>query len=214
MFNPWPVHGIPDSPKRSAGRGRPGAGRAARPRSPVPCVVPCVGSVLPIVMARPRNSRQAQSRGLPEDLDLLLEPPVLALEPLQLGLLGLARGQRLRRAGRQVLVAPPAQLAGAQPQLGRDLAQPLAAVQQAPDRLGPELGGEPPPLLPLPHPALLGCSGSLANPPLLRGQSTLLGLRGHGSAVPRPAVDRTVPALAPLPRLPRWLSRLLPASLP
>ena len=38
-----------------------------------------------------------------------------------------------------------AQLAGAQPQLGRDLAQPLAALEQPLDRLGLELGGEPPP---------------------------------------------------------------------
>src|SRR5205085_6851561 len=118
----------------------------------------------------------------PEDLDLLLEPLVLPLQPLQLGLLGLARGQRLRRARRQVLVAPRAQLAGAQPQLGRDLAQPLAAVQQPLDRLGLELGGEPPPLLPLSHPALLRCSGSLANPPLLRGQSTSSPMAGSAKA--------------------------------
>src|SRR5919199_1835036 len=85
---------------------------------------------------------------------------------------GIAGGQRLRRAGRRVLVAPPAQLAGAQPQLGRDLAQPFAALEQPLDRLGLELGGEPPPGPPLRHPTLLRCSGSLANPPLLRGQST------------------------------------------
>src|SRR5205085_9899715 len=99
------------------------------------------------------------------------QPLDLALEPLGLGLLRLAGSQRLRRAGRQVLVAPPAQLAGAQPQLGRDLAQPLAAVQQPLDRLGLELGGEPPPGPLLRHPALLRCSGSLANPPLIRGRS-------------------------------------------
>ena len=40
------------------------------------------------------------------------------------------RGRRLRRARGQALVAPRAQLAGAQPRPGRDLAQPLAAVQQ------------------------------------------------------------------------------------
>src|SRR4051794_1456562 len=120
-----------------------------------------------------RDPPGEKSGGLLEDLDLLLEPLVLALQPLQLGLLGLAGGQRLRRAGRQVLVAPPAQLPGAQAELRRDLAQPLAAVQQAPDRLGLELGGEPPPLLPLRHPTLLRCSGSLANPPLLRGRSSL-----------------------------------------
>src|SRR5205085_5793134 len=126
----------------------------------------------------------------PEDLDLLLEPLVLPLQPLQLGLLGLARGQRLRRARRQVLVAPRAQLAGAQPQLGRDLAQPLAAVQQPLDRLGLELGGEPPPLLPLSHPALLRCSGSLANPPLLRGQSNQLPHEWRGTITCAARVSR------------------------
>src|SRR4051794_12091195 len=119
-----------------------------------------------------RDPPGEKSGGLLEDLDLLLEPLVLALQPLQLGLLGLARGQRLRRAGRQVLVAPAAQLPGAQAELGRDLAQPLAAVQQPLDRLRLELGREPPPGPPLRHPALLRCSGSLANPPLLRGRST------------------------------------------
>src|SRR5690242_21268969 len=45
----------------------------------------------------------------------------------------------------------------------------------------------------------------------------VLGLRGDGSTVPRPAVDRTVPALAPLAGLPefRWrLGRPGPARLP
>src|SRR3954469_13701474 len=41
-----------------------------------------------------------------EDLDLLLQPLVLPLQPLGLGLLGLAGGQRLRGARGQVLVAP------------------------------------------------------------------------------------------------------------
>src|SRR4051794_20609065 len=118
-----------------------------------------------------RDPPGEKSGGLLEDLDLLLEPLVLALEPLQLGLLGLALGQRLRRARRQVLVPPAAQLPGAQAQLGRDLAQPLAAVQQPLDRLGLELGREPPPGSLLHHPALLRCSGSLASPPLLRGRS-------------------------------------------
>src|SRR5437764_10862655 len=113
-----------------------------------------------------------KSRRLPEDLDLLLEPLVLALEPLQLGLLRLAGGQRLRRARRQVLVAPRAELPGAQPQLGRDLRQPSTALEQALDRLRLELGREPAPGPPLRHLALLGCSGSLANPPLPRGKST------------------------------------------
>src|ERR687885_735548 len=89
---------------------------------------------------------------------------------------GIARSQRLRRAGRRVLVAPPAQLAGAQPQLGRDLAQPFAALEQPLDRLGLELGGEPPPGPLLRHPALLGCPGSLANPPLPGRRSRALAI--------------------------------------
>src|SRR3954471_11965112 len=119
--------------------------------------------------------------GLLEDLALLLQPLVLALQPLQLGLLGLAGGQRLRRAGRQGLVAPPAQLAGAQPPLGRALARPLAAVPQPPGRLRLELGREPAPGPLLRHPTLLRCSGSLANPPLLRRQSTRACLRTGGA---------------------------------
>ena len=62
------------------------------------------------------------------DLDLLLEPLVLPFQPLQLGLLRLVLSQRLRRAGCHVLVAPCAELAAAQPQLARRLAQPLAAI--------------------------------------------------------------------------------------
>ncbi len=108
---------------------------------------------------------------LPEDLDLLLEPLDLALEPLRLGLLGLAGGQGLRRARRQVLVAPRAQLAGAQPQLGRHPRQSLAALEQPLDRSRLELRREPASGPPFRHPALLGCSGSLANPPLPRGKS-------------------------------------------
>src|SRR3954451_7872604 len=61
-----------------------------------------------------RDPPGEKSRGLLEDLDLLLEPLDLALEPLRLRLLGLALAQRPRRARRQVLVAPPAQLAGAE----------------------------------------------------------------------------------------------------
>jgi hypothetical protein len=97
-----------------------------------------------------------KSRGLPEDLDLLLEPLVLALEPLQLGLLGLAGGQRLRGPRRQVLVAPCAELPGAEAEFGRDLAQPLTALEQPLDRFRLELGREPAPGSLLRHPALLG----------------------------------------------------------
>src|SRR5947209_17868021 len=103
-----------------------------------------------------RSPGRKKSRGLLEDLDLLLEPLDLALEPLRLCPLGPALGQRLRRARRQVLVAPRAELAGAQPQLGRDLAQPLAAPEQALARLRLELGRDPPPGSLLRHPILLG----------------------------------------------------------
>ena len=48
-----------------------------------------------------------------------------------------------------------------------------AALQQSPDRLGLELSREPAPGSLLCHAALLGGSGSLANPPLPRGKSSL-----------------------------------------
>src|SRR4051794_22824934 len=113
--------------------------------------------------ARPPRTRTGsrdpsceKSRGLPEDLDLLLEPLDLTLEPLRLGLLGLALGQRLRGPGRQVLVAPAAQLPRADAELGRGLGQALAAIEEPLDRLRLELGGEPPSLPPLRHVVLLG----------------------------------------------------------
>src|SRR4028119_1490418 len=48
-----------------------------------------------------------KSRGPPQDLVLLLEPPVLAPQPGQLGGLRLLPGERLGRAGRPT-PAPPA----------------------------------------------------------------------------------------------------------
>jgi hypothetical protein len=65
-------------------------------------------------------------------------------------------GQRLRRTGHQVLVAPQAQLPRAQPQLGHDLGQALAALKQPLDRLGLELGRKSSPGPLLRHPVLLG----------------------------------------------------------
>ena len=91
-----------------------------------------------------------------EDLDRLLQPPVLALEPPHVRLLGLAGGRRPRRARGQVLVPPAAQLPRAEAGLGRGLRQALAALEQALGRLGLDLGGEPPSLLPLRHIVLLG----------------------------------------------------------
>src|SRR3954453_20476806 len=125
-----------------------------------------------------RDPPGEKSRGLPEDLDLFLEPLVLALEPLQLGLLGLAGGPRLPPARGQGVVPPRAELPGAHPQLGRDLRQPSTALEQALDRLRLEPGREPAPGPPLHHLALLGCSGPLANPSLPRGKSILSRARG------------------------------------
>jgi hypothetical protein len=44
-----------------------------------------------------------------------------------------------------------------------------------------ELGREPPLVPPLRHPALLGCSGLLANPPLPRGRFRSLATAGAAS---------------------------------
>src|SRR3954462_1517445 len=74
-------------------------------------------------------------------------------------------GQCLGRAGRQVLGAPLAELPGANVKLRRYLRQPLAAVQQPLHCLRLELPREAPSGSPLRHPPLLGCLGSLANPP-------------------------------------------------
>src|SRR4051812_21802990 len=95
---------------------------AARQRStldPLPCKL------------QSRDPPGEKSRGLPEDLDLLLQPLVLAPQPGELGRLGLLPGQRLRRAGRQVLVAPPAQLPRADAELRRHLRERLAAPEQS-----------------------------------------------------------------------------------
>src|SRR5918998_3975247 len=85
---------------------------------------------------------------------------------MRLGLFRLALGRRLRGPCRQLLVAPRAELPRVQPQLGRDLREPSATLEQPLDRLHLELGREPASGPPLRHPILLGCWGSLANPPL------------------------------------------------
>src|SRR4051812_48159361 len=70
-----------------------------------------------------------------------------------------------------VLGAPLAELPGANAKLRRHLRQPLAAVQQPLHRLFLELPREAPSGSPLRHPSLLGCLGSLANPPASGGKS-------------------------------------------
>src|SRR5689334_12115202 len=86
-----------------------------------------------------------------EDLVLLLQPLVLALQPGQLRCFGLLSGQGLGGAGRQTLVAPRPELVGVDAELGRHLLQGLAALLEPLDRLGLVLGGEPPPLALLRH---------------------------------------------------------------
>src|SRR3954470_13251968 len=84
-----------------------------------------------------------------------------------------ADGQCLGRAGRQVLSAPLAELPGANVKLRRYLRQPLAAVQQPLHCLRLDLPRDAPSGSPLRHPSLLGCLGSLANPPAPGGKSIL-----------------------------------------
>src|SRR5215210_4169323 len=115
-----------------------------------------------------------KSCSFPEDLDLLLEPLDLATEPLGLSLLGFAPGQRLGRACGQVFIAPLAQLPRADIQFSGDVRQRPATLDQALNRLGFVLAGEPSSRSSLCHFALQGCSGSLQNPPLHRGRPNLL----------------------------------------
>src|SRR4051794_31053186 len=93
-----------------------------------------------------------------------------------------------------MLRPPRAQLPGAQPQLGRHLRQALAVLKQPLDRLRLELGREPPPGSLLRHVALLGCWGSLANPPLPRGRS-----KQHHGSVPFPVADEGAVAMVAPP---------------
>src|SRR3954451_9449231 len=114
-----------------------------------------------------------KSRRLAQDQVLLLQPFVLASEALHLRLLGLALGQSLGRSSRQVLSAPRAELAGAQPEFCCHLWQ-AALVQHALDRLRLELCRKPAPSSPLCHTILLECLGSLANPPLPGGSPEMV----------------------------------------
>src|SRR4051812_27129727 len=131
-----------------------------------------------------------------QDQVLVFEPLDLALEPLGLGLLDFAGGERLSRASRKLLIAPLAQLARAHIQLRSDVGERPTALNHTLNRLGLILAGEPPPGSFLCHSILLGCSGSLQNPPLHRGKPRLRLLR-------RVDRSRAEPAARGLLRSPR-----------
>src|SRR4051812_39893078 len=117
-----------------------------------------------------RDPLGEKSGGLAQDQVLVLEPLHLALEAQHLGFIRLLLGQRLSRASRKLLIAPLAQLARADIQLRSDVGEWQATLDQALNRLGLILAGEPPPGSLLCHSILLGCLGSLQNPPLHRGK--------------------------------------------
>src|ERR671929_134245 len=85
---------------------------------------------------------------------------------------GIARGQCFGRTGRELFIAPLAQLPRAEAKLGGDIRQRLAAVEEMLNGLRLELTSKPSPGPLLRHAILLGSSGSLQNPPLPRGKST------------------------------------------
>src|SRR4051812_14108959 len=100
-----------------------------------------------------------------------------ALQSVGFHLTRVGVGMGLCRAGRQVLGVPLAELPGANVKLRRYLRQPLAAVQQPLHCLRLELPREAPSGSRLRHPSLLGCLGSLANPPAPGGKSnTMVGM--------------------------------------
>src|SRR3954469_11165622 len=117
-----------------------------------------------------RDPPSEKSGSFPEDLDFLFEPLDLTPEPLGLGLLGFAGGERLSRARGQLFIAPLAQLARSDTQFSGDTVQRPATLDQALNRLGLILTRKPSPRSSVCHFALLGCSGSLQNPPLRGGK--------------------------------------------
>src|SRR3954452_12366519 len=120
-----------------------------------------------------RDPPREKSGSFPEDLDFLFEPLDLTPEPLDLGLLGFAGGERLGRTSRKLFVAPLAQLPRADIQFSGDIGQRPATLDQALNRLGLILTRKPSPGSSVCHFALLGCSGSLQNPPLRGGKPSL-----------------------------------------
>src|SRR3954471_17324086 len=123
-----------------------------------------------------RDPLGEKSGGLAQDQVLVLEPLHLALEAQHLGFIRFLLGQRLSRASRKLLIAPLAQLARADVQLRSDVGQRPPALKHTLNRLGLILAGEPPPGSLLCHSILLGCLGSLQNPPLHRLSRSLRGL--------------------------------------
>src|SRR5215218_7943698 len=119
-----------------------------------------------------RDPPGEKSGGLAQDQVFLFEPLDLASEPLGLGLLGFAGGERLSRARGQLFIAPLAQLARADIQFSGDIGQRPATLDQALNRLRLILTRKPSPGSSVCHFALLGCSGSLQNPPLRGGKPT------------------------------------------
>src|SRR3954467_7632254 len=120
-----------------------------------------------------------KSGSFPEDLDFLFEPLDLTPEAQHLGLLGFAGSERLSRARRELLVAPLAQLPRADIQFSGDVRHRPAALDQALNRLGLILARKPSPRSSVCHFSLLGCSGSLQNPPLRWLSRTFGGAQGQ-----------------------------------
>src|SRR5215207_2453700 len=119
-----------------------------------------------------RDPPGEKSSGLAQDLDLLFEPLDFSPEAQHLGLIRFLLGERLGRAGCELLITPLAQLARAHIKLSGYVGYGLAALEQMLNRLGLVLARKPSSSSSLCHSALLGCSGSLQNPPLQRGRST------------------------------------------
>src|SRR5687768_1703972 len=119
-----------------------------------------------------RDPLGEKSRGLAQDQVLVLEPLHLALEAQHLGFIRLLLGQGLGRARRKLLIAPLAELARADIQLRRNVSQRPPALHHTLNRLGLVLARKPSPRSFVCHSILLGCLGSLQNPPLHRGKPT------------------------------------------
>src|SRR5215208_618361 len=121
-----------------------------------------------------RDPLGEKSRGLAQDQVLVFEPLHRAPEPEHLGFIGLLLGQRLSRASRKRLIAPLAQLARAHIQLRSDVGERPPALNHTLNRLGLILARKAPSGPPFCHTLLLGCWGSLQNPPLHRGKPTVV----------------------------------------
>src|SRR3954454_17218054 len=81
------------------------------------------------------RSAERKSGSFPEDLDFLFEPLDLPPEPLGLGLLGFAGGERLSRARGQLFMAPLAQLPRADSLFTANTGRRPATLDQALNRL-------------------------------------------------------------------------------